>query len=831
MAPKPVMLFDKFGAEAVNALMYAQQETRRIGSKQVGADHLFLGVVHNPDNAKRALTTAKIKLADAQKIVADMNNAEPAKGWLTDSKLEELFRREEEPLPFASDSKQILRVALAEAESYGSEEVRSEHLLLAMLREVKGSGEEAGKKSGAILALERMGIDVLALKVAVETDAKKTARAPKEFASVGGTSGGSTAATLESCGQDLTFLASEGKLDMCVGREAQIDRMIQILVRRRKSNPCLVGDPGVGKTAIAEGLALKIVEGKVPPRLRNKRLHSLELSALLAGTKYRGEFEDRLRSILEEVQQDGNNILFIDELHTLIGAGAAEGAIDAANILKPALARSGLQCVGATTLDEYRKYVEKDAALERRFQPVMVMEPSVAETIEILEGLRPKYEEHHEVTYGPETVENAATMASRYINDRYMPDKAIDLLDEAGAIAHVRSSGLSKPADSKIVTQEDVAKAASIWTGIPVGKLNKTESLALLDLEVRLHESIVGQNSAVRAVARAVRRARTGMRGSKRPVASFLFAGPTGVGKTYLAKTLASNYYGTSDAMIRFDMSEFAEQYTISRFLGSPPGYVGFDDGGQLTNAVRRRPHSLLLFDEIEKAHPDLWNVMLGLLEDGQVQDAKGRRVDFTNTIVIYTTNVGSDSILEEENPEARRALVGKALGEKFRPEFLNRLDEIVVFDALEPTDLDAILKLNLNEVEQRATEEFRRSIQLGPSLKNAILDAANDRRFGARPIRRAVQRFIEDPIAESALNSKIDFADKNDELQLLTLNYDSDKEEVICAEKKKQAWRVKVDMSPTGIEEIRGDTLPPPSAPEETSSSGVPKKSRAAPK
>ncbi|KAJ8600680.1 hypothetical protein CTAYLR_007438 [Chrysophaeum taylorii] len=793
------MLFDKFGAEAVNVLMYAQQETRRVGVGEVGTEQLFLGVVHNPENAESALKAAKVKLGDVQRVVAEMSNAPPAQGRLSDFKLEELFQREQEPLPFTAKSKATFRLALKEAEALGSDEVRSEHLLLAMLRD---------DQSAAVAALERLEVDPATLRIAVERDAKRSL----ELVGVGGAETRTT--TLESCGCDLTALAAEGKLDPCVGRDEQLERVIQILVRRRKSNPCLVGDPGVGKTAIAEGLAARISEGRVPRRLRGKRLHTLEISMLVAGTKYRGEFEERLQAVIREAAEDENTILFIDELHTLVGAGAAEGAIDAANILKPALARSSLQCLGATTLAEYRKYIEKDAALERRFQPVSVPESSISETVEILEGLRASYEEHHGVAYAPEAVEAAAAYGKRYINDRFLPDKAIDLLDEAGANAQVRATSFydddrdEKPADADVsVTEDDVARVVSMWTGIPVDKLSRPESLALLDLEDRLHQTIIGQDVAVRAVARAVRRARVGMRGSKRPVASFLFAGPTGVGKTFVAKQLAETYYGSVDAMIRFDMGEFSERHTVARLLGSPPGYVGYDSGGQLTNAVRTRPHSLVLFDEIEKAHPDIYNVLLGLLEDGRVQDAKGRVVDFTNVVVIFTSNVGSQAILA--NPKSnQKSVVSEALKETFRPEFLNRLDEIVVFDALADADLAKILDLSLGDVAGRARVSLKRNLEVGDALKTAILSAAADRNYGARPLRRAVQRFVEDPVAECVLADRLP-TDLPADATSLHFDFDPITHDVVCTADKK-TWRVPVDMAADGIEDTSNSKKSP---------------------
>mmetsp|Transcript_1133 Transcript_1133/g.1653 ORF Transcript_1133/g.1653 Transcript_1133/m.1653 type:complete len:549 (+) Transcript_1133:967-2613(+) len=529
------------------------------------------------------------------------------------------------------------------------------------------------------------------------------------------------------------------------------------------------------------------------------------MSALVGGTKYRGEFEERLQSIINEVIDDGNTILFIDEIHTLIGAGAGEGAIDAANILKTALARSGIQVLGATTLNEYRKYIEKDAALERRFQPIDVPEPSITDTILILNRLRPLYEEYHGVQYNPAAIEAAATYSNRYINDRFLPDKAIDLLDEAGAGVHVAAA--SNPGlNSTLITEEDVAKVVSTWTGIPVAKLSQAQSLALLDLEDTLHRSVIGQHVAIKSIAKAIRRARIGLRPPNRPVASFFFAGPTGVGKTLVAKSLAETYFGSQDAMIRFDMGEFAEQHTVARFLGSPPGYVGFDDGGQLTNAVRRRPHSLILFDEIEKAHSDIYNALLGLLEDGRIQDAKGRVIDFTNVIVIFTSNMGSQIILQNAaTDQDHKPLVYEALRSNFRPEFLNRIDEIIIFDMLSSDDLTKVLDLAINDVLSRTKNSINRDVQVGDELRVAILLAASDKRYGARPLRRAVQRFLEDPIAESAFASHLD----PDDSSPLIIDFDASNDNVLCTAGSK-SWRIAIDDLSGGIEEnLPADTEP----------------------
>ncbi|KAJ1450311.1 P-loop containing nucleoside triphosphate hydrolase protein [Pelagophyceae sp. CCMP2097] len=766
------MLFDKFGPEAVNVLMYAQQETRRVGASEVGTEMVLLGVLHNPENAKSALKDAGAKLADAQAVVSKMNGVPPPRSALSDLKLDELFRRDEEPLPFAAAAKASFRRAVKEAEAMSVADVRSEHILLALLRD----GE-----SGAVKVLTELGVDGAKLVMAVEREAK---RADKSLAGVGG--GETRTATLATCGVDLTQLALDGGLDNVIGRDEETERAIQVLVRRRKSNPCLVGDPGVGKTAIAEGLALRIAAGDVPSRLRGKRVHTLEMAMLVSGTKYRGEFEERLQAVIDEATADGDTILFIDELHTLVGAGAAEGAIDAANILKPALARSKLQVMGATTLQEYRKHIEKDAALERRFQPISVEEPSVADTIKILEGLKQSYEEHHGVTYSAAALAACASFSDQYINDRFLPDKAIDLLDESGALAQVATDGEDVVYE---VQEDDVARVVAIWTKIPVTKLSRPESVKLMDLEKSLHDVVVGQDAAISAVARAVRRARAGLRSAQKPVASFVFAGPTGVGKTFVAKALAEQYYGSRDSMVRFDMSEFQERQTVSRLVGSPPGYVGFDDGGQLTNAVRRRPHTVVLFDEIEKAHPDVYNIMLQILDDGRLTDAKGRTVDFSNTVIIYTTNIGSAGVLEANGRAETTRLVGEALQGHFRPEFLNRLDEVVVFDKLEVDQLDDIVDGMVREATNR-TALLDLKVIVQPSLKAKILENGLDSKYGARPLRRAIQRLVEDPLADSLLEGRLDLSEGGADLELGYAGND-----LVSLAQGAERWTVVVDQ------------------------------------
>jgi ATP-dependent Clp protease ATP-binding subunit ClpC len=640
----------------------------------------------------------------------------------------------------------------------------------------------------------------------------------------GASSGRTKTPTLDEFGSNLTVMASEGKLDPVVGRAKEIERVIQILGRRTKNNPVLIGEPGVGKTAIAEGLAQRIANNDIPDILEDKRVVTLDIGLLVAGTKYRGEFEERLKKIMDEIRSAGNVILVIDEVHTLIGAGAAEGAIDAANILKPALARGELQCIGATTLDEYRKHIERDAALERRFQPVMVGEPTVDETIEILYGLRERYEQHHKLKILDEALVAAAKLSDRYISDRYLPDKAIDLVDEAGsrvrlinsqlppaakeldkelrqvlkdkddavrsqdfdkagvlrdremeikgeirAIASSKKDSTGNDDASPVVDEEDIAQIVASWTGVPVNKLTESESEKLLHMEDTLHQRLIGQEDAVTAVSKAIRRARVGLKNPNRPIASFIFSGPTGVGKTELAKSLASYFFGAEEAMIRLDMSEYMERHTVSKLIGSPPGYVGYNEGGQLTEAVRRRPYTVVLFDEIEKAHPDVFNMLLQILEDGRLTDAKGRTVDFKNTLLIMTSNIGSKVIekggggigfeFSENQTDSQynriRSLVNEELKQYFRPEFLNRLDEIIVFRQLNKGEVKEIADIMLNEVFGRLTEQGI-TLEVTDKFKERLVEEGYNPSYGARPLRRAIMRLLEDVLAEQILSGSI---------------------------------------------------------------------------
>jgi ATP-dependent Clp protease ATP-binding subunit ClpC len=739
-------------------------------------------------------------------------------------------------IPFTPRAKRVLELSLEEARQLGHNYIGTEHLLLGLIREGEGV---------AARVLENLGVDLAKVRTQVIRMLGETA----EVAAGGGGGKGSTKTpTLDEFGSNLTQQAADGKLDPVVGRQNEIERVIQILGRRTKNNPVLIGEPGVGKTAIAEGLAQRINSGDIPDILEDKRVLTLDIGLLVAGTKYRGEFEERLKKIMEEIRGAGNVILVIDEVHTLIGAGAAEGAIDAANILKPALARGELQCIGATTLDEYRKHIERDAALERRFQPVMVGEPSVEDTIEILRGLKERYEEHHRLTIADEALIAAATLGDRYISDRFLPDKAIDLIDEAGSRVRLMNSKLppaAKEVDRELravqkqkedavreqdftkagelrdkevelreqirtilqarkeepeaaaetategqtataiasattvtvdldrapmVTEEDIAHIVASWTGVPVQKLTESESAKLLNMEETLHQRLIGQDEAVKAVSRAIRRARVGLKNPNRPIASFIFSGPTGVGKTELTKALAAYFFGSEESMIRLDMSEFMERHTVSKLIGSPPGYVGFNEGGQLTEAVRRRPYTVVLFDEIEKAHPDVFNLLLQLLEDGRLTDSKGRTVDFKNTLIIMTSNIGSKVIekgggglgfefsgeaVEDTQYNRIRSLVNEELKQYFRPEFLNRLDEIIVFRQLSRDEVKEIAEIMLKEVFSRM-EEKGIHLSVTEAFKERLVEEGYNPSYGARPLRRAVMRLLEDSLAEEFLSGRI---------------------------------------------------------------------------
>ncbi|AKG21930.1 ATP-dependent Clp protease ATP-binding subunit [Calothrix sp. 336/3] len=789
-------MFERFTEKAIKVIMLAQEEARRLGHNFVGTEQILLGLIGEGTGvAAKVLKSMGVNLKDARIEVEKIIGR--GSGFVAVE------------IPFTPRAKRVLELSLEEARQLGHNYIGTEHLLLGLIREGEGV---------AARVLENLGVDLSKVRTQVIRMLGETA----EVGAPGAQSGRNKTPTLDEFGSNLTQMAADGKLDPVVGRAKEIERVIQILGRRTKNNPVLIGEPGVGKTAIAEGLATRIATKDVPDILEDKRVVTLDIGLLVAGTKYRGEFEERLKKIMDEIRQAGNVILVIDEVHTLIGAGAAEGAIDAANILKPALARGELQCIGATTLDEYRKHIERDAALERRFQPVMVGEPSVDETIEILFGLRDRYEQHHKLKISDEALVAAAKLSDRYISDRYLPDKAIDLVDEAGSRVRLinsqlppaakeldkelrqilkekddavrsqdfdkagelrdremeikaeiraiaQSKGSTRDGDEPVVNEEDIAHIVASWTGVPVNKLTESESEKLLHMEDTLHQRLIGQEDAVKAVSRAIRRARVGLKNPNRPIASFIFSGPTGVGKTELTKALASYFFGSEEAMIRLDMSEYMERHTVSKLIGSPPGYVGYNEGGQLTEAVRRRPYTVVLFDEIEKAHPDVFNMLLQILEDGRLTDAKGRTVDFKNTLIILTSNIGSKVIekggggigfeFSEDASESQynriRSLVNEELKNYFRPEFLNRLDEIIVFRQLNKQEVTEIAEIMLKEVFGRLTEKGI-TLEVSDRFKERLIQEGYSPAYGARPLRRAIMRLLEDSLAEEILSGRI---------------------------------------------------------------------------
>jgi ATP-dependent Clp protease ATP-binding subunit ClpC len=795
-------MFERFTEKAIKVIMLAQEEARRLGHNFVGTEQILLGLIGEGTGvAAKVLKSMGVNLKDARIEVEKIIGR--GSGFVAVE------------IPFTPRAKRVLELSLEEARQLGHNYIGTEHLLLGLIREGEGV---------AARVLENLGVDLSKVRTQVIRMLGETAEA---VAPGGGSSGrGNKTPTLDEFGSNLTQMAMDGKLDPVVGRAKEIERVIQILGRRTKNNPVLIGEPGVGKTAIAEGLAQRIIAADVPDILEDKRVMTLDIGLLVAGTKYRGEFEERLKKIMDEIRQAGNVILVIDEVHTLIGAGAAEGAIDAANILKPALARGELQCIGATTLDEYRKHIERDAALERRFQPVNVGEPSVAETIEILHGLRERYEQHHKLRITDDALKAAAELADRYIADRFLPDKAIDLMDEAGSRVRLLNSQLpaaakeldkelrqvlkdkddavrsqdfekagqlkdreleikaeikniaqakraesadNKDAKTPDVTEEDIAHIVASWTGVPVSKLTESESIKLLHMEETLHQRLIGQDEAVRSVSRAIRRARVGLKNPNRPIASFIFSGPTGVGKTELTKALAAYFFGSEDSMIRLDMSEYMERHTVSKLIGSPPGYVGFNEGGQLTEAVRRRPYTVVLFDEIEKAHPDIFNMLLQILEDGRLTDSKGRTVDFKNTLLIMTSNIGSKVIekgggglgfeFEDNKTEATynriKSLVNEELKNYFRPEFLNRLDEIIVFQQLTKDEVRNIADIMLADLFKRLTEKGI-TLEVTDKFKDRLIEEGYNPAYGARPLRRAIMRLLEDVLAEEMLSGRL---------------------------------------------------------------------------
>ena len=802
-------MWQRFTERARKVVFYAQEEAQRFGEGYVSTEHLLLGLVRESDSvAARVLEKLGVSL---NRIRAEVEKQLPRGD-----------ARPSQDMTLTPRAKRVIDLAYDEARNLNNNYIGTEHLLLGLIREGDGLAGRVLAKLG--VELEKARREVMALQDN-ETQTKSGSGTRASSGSGGGTT---KTATLDEFGRDLTELAREGKLDPVVGRQPEIERVMQILCRRTKNNPCLIGEPGVGKTAIAEGLALRIVSGDIPDILRNKRIVSLDLAGLVAGTKYRGEFEERMKKVMEEVRKaEGQVVLFIDELHTLVGAGAAEGAIDASNIMKPALARGELQCIGATTQDEFRKYIERDAALERRFQAVKVKEPSEEEAIDILKGLRERYEAHHQVEITDDALYAAVQLSQRYISDRSLPDKAIDLIDEAASRVRLQQSlpplevrqdrakvnklrsevdhakkrspdddstksllkqleeleasvvqreeewqSLEKP--EPIVGDSEIAAIVQSWTGIPVTKLVEAESQKLLRMESDLHARIIGQHDAVTAVSRAIRRARSGLKDPKRPMGSFIFLGPTGVGKTELAKALAAYLYEKESNMVRIDMSEYMERFAVSRLVGAPPGYVGYDEGGQLTEQVRRNPYCVVLLDEIEKAHPEVFNILLQVMEDGQLTDSQGRTVDFRNTIVIMTSNVGvrpieldkglgfRDTRMDINDPRTYENMKNKMLEEMkklFRPEFLNRVDEVIVFQHLRREEILEIAELYLKRVNQQAAS-MGIVIELSESVKNMLVEQGYDPNLGARPLRRAVQRFIEDPLSEEMLLGRFQSGD-----------------------------------------------------------------------
>ena len=795
-------MFERFTDRARRVVVLAQEEARMLSHNYIGTEHILLGLIHEGEGvAAKALESLDISLeavrAQVEEIIGQGQQAPSGH------------------IPFTPRAKKVLELSLREALQLGHSYIGTEHILLGLIREGEGVAAQVLQKLGA--DLNRVRQQVIQLLSGFQG---------KEAATAGAQTGGSggdapnSSMVLDQFGRNLTQAAREGKLDPVIGRETEIERVMQILSRRTKNNPVLIGEPGVGKTTIVEGLAQDIVKGHVPETLKDKHIYTLDLGALVAGSRYRGDFEERLKKVLKEIKTRGDIVLFIDEIHTLVGAGAAEGAIDAASILKPMLARGELQTIGATTLDEYRKYLEKDAALERRFQPIQVPEPTIAHTIEMLKGLRDRYEAHHRVTITDEALVSAVTLADRYISDRFLPDKAIDLIDEAGSRLRIRR--MTAPADlreydEKIadvrqrkeaaidgqdfeaaarlrdeekqltqakaererawragdmdviaeVDEEIIAEVLAVATGIPIVKLSEEESTRLLKMEDELHKRVIGQEEAVKALSRAIRRTRAGLKDPKRPGGSFIFAGPSGVGKTWLSKTLAEFLFGDEDALIQLDMSEFGERHTVSRLFGSPPGYVGYEEGGQLTEKVRRKPFSVVLFDEVEKAHPDIFNSLLQILEEGRLTDSQGRVVDFKNCVIIMTTNLGTRDIAKSINLgfnqagdvagsyERMKAKVSEELKQHFRPEFLNRVDEIIVFPPLSQEQIVSMVDNMIASVEKRLKDRDM-SLELTPAAKSLLATRGFDPVLGARPLRRTVQREIEDMLAEKMLYGEV---------------------------------------------------------------------------
>ena len=799
-------MFERFTEKAIKVIMLAQEEARRLGHNFVGTEQVLLGLIGEGTGvAAKTLKSMGVTLKDARAEVEKIIGR--GSGFVAVE------------IPFTPRAKRVLELSWDEARQLGHNYIGTEHLLLGLIREGEGV---------AARVLENLGIDLNKIRsnvVKMLGESKPQAVSSGSSGSSSSSGGKTKTPSLDEFGRDLTLAAQELRLDPVVGREKEIERVIQILARRTKNNPVLIGEPGVGKTAVAEGLAIRIVNAEVPDILDGKKVIQLDMGLLVAGTKYRGEFEERLKKIMDEIRQAGNIILVIDEMHTLIGAGAAEGAIDAANILKPALSRGEIQVIGATTLDEYRKYVEKDSALERRFQSVIIDEPTEDESIEIIKGLKPKYEEHHKLIISDDAIVSAVKLSNKYITDRFLPDKAIDVIDEASSKVRLKVSNLSPEgkelekelrtlikekedairnqefekasqlrddeadlkdriremaqkykeeheANKPTVTAENVAEVIATMTGVPVTKLTEGESERLLKLEDTLHERVIGQHDAVVAISKAIRRARVGLKSPNRPIGSFIFCGPTGVGKTELAKALAEAVFGSEDNMIRVDMSEFMEKHSTAKLIGSPPGYVGYDDGGHLTELVRKKPYSVILFDEIEKAHPDVFNIMLQILDDGRLTDAKGRHINFKNTIIIMTSNVGASMITttsrlgfstsddeSKDKYEKLKETVSEEMKKAFRPEFLNRIDETIVFAHLSQEEIRQIVDLMLKDLFKRLAER-ELSVEVTDEVKDHLAKNGYSEAYGARPLRRLIQRRIEDMLAEEILSGKYSSGD-----------------------------------------------------------------------
>ena len=824
-------MFERFTEKAIKVIMLAQEEARRLGHNFVGTEQVLLGLIGEGTGvAAKTLKSMGVTLKDARAEVEKIIGR--GSGFVAVE------------IPFTPRAKRVLELSWDEARQLGHNYIGTEHLLLGLIREGEGV---------AARVLENLGVDLNKIRSNV---IKMLGETKPQSVSSGGSSSSSSSSggktktpSLDEFGRDLTLAAQELRLDPVVGREKEIERVIQILARRTKNNPVLIGEPGVGKTAVAEGLAIRIVNAEVPDILDGKKVIQLDMGLLVAGTKYRGEFEERLKKIMDEIRQAGNIILVIDEMHTLIGAGAAEGAIDAANILKPALSRGEIQVIGATTLDEYRKYVEKDSALERRFQSVIIEEPTIDESIEIIRGLKPKYEDHHKLIISDEAIDAAVRLSSKYITDRFLPDKAIDVLDEASSKVRLKVSTLSpegkelekelrnlikekedairnqefekasqlrdEEADMKdriremaqkyreeheankpTVTAENVAEVVATMTGVPVTKLTEGESERLLKLEDTLHARVIGQHDAVVAISKAIRRARVGLKSPNRPIGSFIFCGPTGVGKTELAKALAEAVFGSEDNMIRVDMSEFMEKHSTAKLIGSPPGYVGYDDGGHLTELIRKKPYSVVLFDEIEKAHPEVFNIMLQILDDGRLTDAKGRHINFKNTIIIMTSNVGASMITttsrlgfstsddeSKDKYEKLKETVTEEMKKAFRPEFLNRIDETIVFAHLTKEEIREIVDLMLKDLFKRLSER-NLSVEVTDEVKDHLAKDGYSEAYGARPLRRLIQRKIEDMLAEEILSGKYLAGD--------TIKLVMNEDKIVCEKASKKKSKAK---------------------------------------